>query len=330
MGRPALVLLMVGLVGVAPAAAVTVDRDYHETFDVREGVSLDLRHGDGDVTITPWNRDVIDVRVRYLAEVKRVGFGDAPDFSVDFDQTDDVVRVIGRENVGSGVVLFQSVDEHEYTYTISAPDYVRLELRGDDGDVAVSGWRSGIDCALDDGDVRLKDIANNSTLVAVEDGDVFIDGLTGRLEIDGDDGSVTLSRCRVAGARISVEDGDVVATECRGGFEVSVDDGRVALNGLETERVGVRAEDGDVEASLVGSGPVDVEVATDDGDVSLTLAPGLSYAFVVETDDGEVQVDVPGVSDFEQREHRVSGRVRDGGGRVRVTTADGNVVLREN
>jgi nitrite reductase/ring-hydroxylating ferredoxin subunit len=330
MGRSALVVLMVGLAGVTPAAAVTVDRDYHETFDVREGVSLDLRHGDGDVTITPWNRDVIEVRVRYLAEVKRVGFGGVPDFSVDFDQTDDTVRVIGRENVGSGVVLFQSVNEHEYTYTISAPSYVVLELHGGDGDVAISGWRSNIDCALDDGDVRLENIANDNTRIVFKDGDVFIDGLAGGLEIGGDDGSVTLSRCRVARARISVEDGDVVATECRGGFDVSVDDGRVVLDGLESERVEVRAEDGDVEASLVGSGSVDVEVTTDDGDVSLTLAPGLSYAFVVETDDAEVQVDVPDVSDFEQREHHVSGQVRGGAGRVQVTTADGDVVLRED
>ena len=330
MGRSALVALVIALAGVAPATAVTVDRDYHETFDVQEGVRLDLRHGDGDVTITPWDKDLIEVRVRYFAEVKRIGFGDAPDFFVDFDQTDEVVRVIGRESIGSSVVLFQSVNEHEYTYTISAPGYVKLELRGDDGDVVVSGWRSDIDCVLDDGDVRLEDIANNSTRVAVEDGDVFIDGLAGGLEIEGDDGGVMLSRCRVADARISIEDGDIIATECRGAFDVSVDDGQVALNGLESEHVEVRGEDGDIEVGLVGSGAVDLEVATDDGDVSLSLSPGLSYAFVVETEDGEMRVDVPGVGDFEQGEHRVSGRVGGGGGRVRVTTADGNVVLREN
>jgi DUF4097 and DUF4098 domain-containing protein YvlB len=325
----ALSILSLALVSAA-AAATTVDRDYHEAFDVREGARLDLRHGDGDVTITPWEKDVIDVRVRYLAEVRRIGFGDEPDFFVDFDQTEDVVTVVGREKIGSGVAFFQSVDEHEYTYTISAPSYVRLELGGDDGDVRITGWRSDIDCALDDGDVHLEDIVNGATRIVVEDGDVSIDELAGELVVGGDDGDVTLNRCRVTAARISVQDGDVEATACEGEFRVAVDDGDVRLDGLVSDRVYVTGEDGDIDVGLAGSGSVDVEAATDDGDVTVSLAPGLSYAFVITMDDGDVRVDVPNIDGFEERDHAVSGRVRGGDGRVHVSTADGSVVLREN
>lgn len=322
-----LTFLSIALITVVPATAETIDRDYHETFDVREGVRLDLQHGDGDVTVTPWDKDVIDVKVRYFAEVKSIGFAGEPDFSVDFDQTDDVVRVVGREKIGSGVVIFQSIKEHEYTYTISAPSYVTLEFDGDDGDVSITGWRSDIDCALDDGDVELEDIANATTSVSVEDGDVLIDGLTGELRVSGDDGDVRLVGCSVSTARISVQDGDVSVRDCEGAFEIAVDDGDVSLHELVSERVEVSGEDGDIWLSLAGGDPVDIEVETDDGDITVSLAPELSYAFVITMDDGDAHVDVPNIDEFSKTEHAVSGRAGSGGGRVHLTTADGNVVL---
>lgn len=332
MGRHVLAvcLLAVAIVGVGPARAVTIDRVYHETFDVREGVRLELRHGDGDVTITPWEKDVIDVHVRYLAEVKRVGLGGDPDFTVEFDQTEDAVRVVGREPFSSGVSLVQIIEQHEYTYTISAPAYVRLELAGDDGDVEVTGWRSDIDCVLDDGDVTFQDIANTMTRIDVEDGDVWIKALAGDVVVWGDDGDVELSDCRVATARVSIEDGDVTARDCEGEFKVTVDDGDVDLTDLAAGRVEISGEDGDVTVSLADAGEMDVGVATDDGDITVLLPRGPSYEFAIKVDDGNVSVDVPNVDAFRETEHTVTGRVRGGEGRVHLSTMDGDVVLREH
>jgi DUF4097 and DUF4098 domain-containing protein YvlB len=324
-----LTLVSISLVLVVPAIGMTIDRDYHETFDVREGVRLDLRHGDGDVTVTPWDKDVIDVRVRYFAEVKRLGFTDEPDFFVDFDQTEDVVRVVGREEIGSGVVFFQSIKEHEYTYTISAPSYVRLELNGDDGDVSITGWRSDIDCVLDDGDVELQDVSNAVTRISLEDGDVSIRGLEGELIVSGDDGDIALSDSHVTTARISLQDGDVNADKCEGEFRVSVDDGDVHLDRLVSDRIEISGEDGDMRVALVGTELQELVVSTDDGDIDVSLAPGLSYTFVITMDDGNVKVGVPNVEEFDQREHAVTGRVGGGRGRVHLSTADGNVVLEE-
>ncbi|MCK4410155.1 MAG: hypothetical protein KAW67_08720, partial [Candidatus Eisenbacteria sp.] len=60
------------------ASAREIDKDFHKTFDVSEGVVLRLDYDDGDVTITPWDQDVIDVVVRYHADVKAIGFGSHP------------------------------------------------------------------------------------------------------------------------------------------------------------------------------------------------------------------------------------------------------------
>ena len=107
-------------------------------------------------------------------------------------------------------------------------------------------------------------------------------------------------------------------------------DGDVSLDGLVSERVEVTGEDGDVDVTLVGAEDVDVEIETDDGDITVSLPPGLSYAFAITMDDGNVNVDVPNVDEFDQGDHAVSGRVLGGDGRVHLSTADGNVILREH
>jgi DUF4097 and DUF4098 domain-containing protein YvlB len=330
MRRYVLPLVVLAVAGAVPALAVTIDRDYHESFDVREGVRLELRHGDGDVTITPWDKDVIEVEVRYFADVKKVGIGSDPDFAVEFDQSGDVVRVIGHEKLGSGIAFFQAVRRHDYRYTISAPSYVKLELNGDDGDVSITGWRADIECVGDDGDIDVSDVMNATTRISVDDGDVQADGVVGELTVSGDDGDVILSGCHVTTARISIQDGDVVASGCEGDFRVSVDDGDVSLDDLRSRSVKISGEDGDVEAALTGEGAVDVEVATDDGDITVSMSGDLSYAFVITMDDGDVRVDVPTVDEFDQGRHLVSGEVRGGEGRVHLSTSDGNVVLRED
>ena len=177
----------------SPALAREIDKDFHKTFDVSEGVVLRLDYGDGDVTIAPWDQDAIDVVVRYHADVKAIGFGTTPDFDVEFRQTDDRVTVRGIEGSSSGVYLFHSMNEYEYTYTIKAPSHVILDLRGDDGDLELSGWRADIECRVDDGDVQFTEVANGNTEILIEDGDVRLSELSGDLVVRGDDGDVTVT-----------------------------------------------------------------------------------------------------------------------------------------
>ncbi len=312
----------------APATGREIDKNFHESFNVREGVTLRLEHGDGDVTIRPWDQDVIDVAVRYRGEIITIGFGDGPDFSVEFRETDDEIYVAGREEAG-GFAFIRTVNDLEYTYTISAPSYAMLDLTGDDGDVRVTGWTADIDCALDDGDVELRDTVNERTRISLEDGDITIRALTAELLIRGDDGDVRITDSIIPYGRIAVEDGDVSVRQSSGDFEIDVDDGDVALLAVEAERVEVRSDDGDVDVELVSTTVVDVDLTSDDGDISLVLAEGTSVAFLVTMDDGRVDLDLPGATGLDRSEHRMSGEIYGGEGRVRIRTADGNIVLSE-
>ncbi len=332
MARSLFTLTAVALVlfAASVAGAKEIDRSFHETFEAAPGFRLRVDHGDGDVVISPWDQDVIDVKVHYHADITKIGFGDEIDFTVDFKERDNEVQVIGRESSVTGVAILRTVRMHNYTYTISAPDYVAIELRGDDGDVEITGWRSTIDCLLDDGDVRLSDIVGEHVRIELEDGDVRIDGLEGELVVEGDDGDVMVTSSSMPYAQIQLEDGDVTFKESAGSFEIVLDDGDIVLYRVTAERVEIRVEDGDVDLGLLGTGTIDLDIATDDGDVEVTFQKGISLSYLVTMDDGRVSVDLPGGTKLEREEHRVSGEVGDGSGRVRIRTMDGDVVVRES
>lgn len=318
--------VFVALAGTA--SAVEIDRDFHESFDVKEGFRLSLHTGDGDVTITPWEKDVIDVTVRFRADVTHVGVGGPPDFDVEFKDGQDFVRVIGRM-LPMGPAVFSSRRIHEYTYTVKAPPYVLLEIDGDDGDLEVTGWRADIDCALDDGDAIFRDVENSRTNIAFADGDITATDLRCDLALAGDDGDVILTGCTLGMARLSIEDGDITAIDCSGRFAVAVDDGDVSLSLLTCPSVRLRSSDGDADISVAGGDVDEIDVATDDGDVRVSMPSGSSYSFLITMDDGRVTVNVPDRGEYEKDEHAASGKVRGGKGRVRVRTNDGNVLLEE-
>ena len=311
----------------SPALAREIDKDFHRTFDVSEGVVLRLDYDDGDVTITPWDQDVIDVTVRYHADVTAIGFGKEPDFDVEFRQTDDRVTVRGTEGGFAGVYFFSSMREYEYTYTIKAPSYVILDLTGDDGDLELSGWRANIECRVDDGDVQFTDVVNGNTEIWIEDGDVRLAELSGDLAVRGDDGDVTVSNSTLSHALFALEDGDIRISDSKGNLDIALDDGDVTLNRVTTSIVDVRGEDGSVDLDLTSDADVHINVATDDGAVTIRLSGGLSFEYLVTMDDGRVRIDLDGETETERSEHRISGRVGTGGGLVRVSTADGSVEL---
>ena len=318
---------LVVFVACSLAFAREIEKDFHETFDVREGVVLRLDYGDGDATITPWDRDVIDVVVRYRADVKTIGFGKEPDFDVEFKQTDDGVTVCGIEGGFAGVYFFSSMREYEYTYTIKAPSYVILDLTGDDGDLELSGWRADIECRVDDGDVKFADVVNGNTEIWIEDGDVRLAELSGDLAVRGDDGDITVTHSTFSHALFMLEDGDVRVSDSTGDFDAALDDGDIALSRVTTSIVDVRSEDGSVYLDVTSDADLHINVATDDGDVTIRLTGALSFQYLVTMDDGRVDIDLDGATETESSEHRVSGKVGAGGGLVRVSTADGDIEL---
>lgn len=293
------------------AESGTVDREFHETFAVQPGDRLLLRHEDGDVRITPWERDELDVQIVYHAEWSEGGIGVSGehDFQADFRRSGNEIHVAGRVLGGGFHLGWNSNKVFEHTYTVRAPAWLGLALRGEDGDVEMMGWSGPVDIRLDDGDVT-------------------IERFDGTLRVELADGDLTVRDSRLAESRFDLEDGDVEISGVEGGFRLATDDGDVTAWALAPRGVYVQTADGDLDLEIVPTDVLDLEVRTEDGHAALALTPGVSARFEVTTDDGAVRLDLPGAVDVRETRHEASGRLGEGTGRIVVRTRDGRVALR--
>lgn len=322
-------LILIACSGIA--AAEEINKDFHQSFDVREGDTLNLRFGDGDVRIIPWDKNIIDVRVRYRADVDIVGIrlGRKQEFDVEFRQTSNTVYVTGKEP-SYATIGYQNKRIYEYVYEIHSPDYIVLDLNGDDGDVDIENWAAEIECRIDDGDIHMKNIAGDKTTIWGEDGDMEIDKLSGDLTIELDDGDVTLTSCDMDRCRLEGEDGEINIARSKGSFDISMDDGDVIMEQIEAQSLSINTEDGDIEADLLADGTLDADIKTDDGDINIDLERGFSASFYVTADDADdIHLDLDDIEDYREDEHVKSGSVNGGNGRMKIRTADGNVTIKE-
>jgi DUF4097 and DUF4098 domain-containing protein YvlB len=310
------------------ALAEEYSKDFQKSFEVREGYRLRLKHGDGDVTVKPWDRDQLDVTVRYRAEQRSFGWDDKGEFNVEFHEDDGVIEIIGHERRSKflGVSFYRTI---EYGYTIRAPRYLELDINGDDGNVDIEGWRSEIECSLDDGNVRLIDVGAPHTRIEIEDGNIDIDRHNGALDIFGDDGDVTITDSAIPSCRIEVEDGDVEISDGTGDCDIRTDDGDVDLRRFGGGIVEILSGDGDIDVDMTASGEIDMELTTDDGNITLELDPRTSAAFTIDVDDGSFRLDVPSASDVKKGRRWISGTIGSGGGRIKIKTNDGRIVVKE-
>ena len=319
-------LIVAGL--AQPATAEEISRDYHETFDVNPEMRLVLQHGDGDVEISPWAQDTLEVKVRYRARASNVGWSKSTDFKVDFRQEGDKISVIAHEpkRVNIGISSYR---EYEYLFTIKAPSYLDLNLEGEDGDVVIGDWTGSIHLVLEDGDVELSNIDAPRTELTLEDGDLEIDGIRGDLDIEIEDGDLEVFDCETERGRIRAEDGDITVDRCSGSFEVAVADGDARFMEMAARELEVRSGDGTVKLALIPADGLDLQVRVGDGDVVVDLDSDISAVFELETRDGDIRLMAEDVSNLQQDRRRTSGQIGGGAGSIYVRTVDGSVTLRQ-
>ncbi len=323
------ICVLVATVSMAAAETKEIKKDFDETFQVSEGAILHLNHGDGDVTIVPWQKDEIRIVVHYDATVNIGGAWKQTDFDVDFEQTGSTVSVVAHEPTASWGFGWIRRTVRKYVFEISAPSYVEIDINGDDGDVAIAGWREDINCSLDDGDIRLSDVECGRVNVALEDGDAYLDGIKAAVHVTSDDGDITMQNWSCPTVRVSVADGDIFLMNGIGDVYASLDDGDLTVRELMADSFEAWGEDGDMDIELTNEGAIDVEIATDDGDVDLWLNAGVSAMLTVAMDDGDASIVHDGLWGVEKRSHRLTGRLGAGDGSIRIRTADGDIMIRQ-
>ncbi|MDZ7723796.1 MAG: DUF4097 family beta strand repeat-containing protein [candidate division KSB1 bacterium] len=309
---------------VTAVSAKTIDKHFNKIYkSVDDQTVLELKHGDGDVVVRSWDRDEVEVDVRYRAKIS--GLGASDDFDVDFEQRGNRIKIVGKEPAFS-FGLF-GMRTYEYVYTIHAPAYVQLDLHGADGDVDISERRADITIKNADGDVHIRDVVNEQTRLSMVDGDCELDNISGNLEIHCVDGDVWLNEIESRDCNIQAIDGDITIRHASGVFQIQAVDGDIQMRDAYADKVQINASDGDIDLDLRTVRRINADVQTGDGDIRVRIEKDLSAEVQISTGDGNIRADLSRASQVNTGEDYYSCVLNDGNGSIRIRTGDGDVCL---
>ncbi len=294
---------------VFSVAALTLAREEgvrSKSFTVSKGGTIEVSTGVGDVRITTWEKNEVDVTVE--------GLDDEDLDKVKMTQEGNVIRVVYRSrwNYSSGNIRFD----------VNVPSQFNLDLSTSGGDLSVKGSITGkIEGSTSGGSIKLGNVFRGPIDVSTSGGDITTGKLEGegRLKTAGGDiqvGSVNGSlNVYTSGGDIQVETvsksleaktagGDITIGDVGGEANVSTSGGSVSV-GRVTGTATLGTAGGDIE--LKGASGK-VRARTSGGDLKLQNITG---AIDAKTAGGEVEAEL----------------IPSGKGGSRLATAGGDVRL---
>lgn len=302
------------LAGCNAGAAATGDFD--RSFNVTGPIRLELSNASGSVNIT----GSTDGKVRVHGEVRASGFGfDNPQKRLDetvsnppVEQRGDAIRV-GAD--------FSHIRNVSIAYTIQVPHDTEVDANVASGAQNISDLRGPVKVHAASGTIRVEKIDRDADL-STASGSVTANDVGDDVQVSSASGNVTVSNVK----------GDVRVKAISGVIRVSHPGGRVEAN---TASGGVEIQDAtnDVTAHAA-SGRVSVQgnpgaqgywnLKTASGGVQISVPPSANFHLSAEAVSGEIRTDIP-IMVEEQGKHSLRARVGNGGGRIEVRTASGEI-----
>lgn len=294
------------------AASGTFDR----SFTVSGPIRLELSNASGDVNITGSS----DGKVHVHGEVRASGFG----FDNPQKRLDDTVSNPPVEQRGDTIRVgadFSHLRNVSIAYTIQVPHDTEVDASVASGAQNIRDLRGPVKVHAASGTIRVEKIDRDADL-ATASGSVTANDVGSDVQVSSASGNVTVSNVK----------GDVRVKAISGVIRVSHPGGRVEGNTASGE-VEIQDAANDVTAHAA-SGRVHVQgnpgaqgywnLKTASGGVQISVPASANFHLSAEAVSGEIRTDIPIVVE-EQGKHSLRARVGNGGGRIEVHTASGEI-----
>jgi DUF4097 and DUF4098 domain-containing protein YvlB len=313
-------LLFLGVFALAALAGcnagAAVSGSFDRNFNVTGPVRLELSNASGDVNITGSS----DGKVHVHGEVRASGFG----FDNPQKRLDDTVANPPVEQRGDTIhvgVDFSHLRNVSIAYTIQVPHDTEVDASVASGAQNIRDLRGPVKVHAASGTIRVEKVDRDADL-ATASGSVTANDVGSDVQVSSASGNVTVSNVK----------GDIRVKAISGVIHVSHPGGRVEGNTASGE-VEIQDAANDVTAHAA-SGRVYVQgnpgaqgywnLKTASGGVQISVPGSANFHLTAEAVSGEIRTDIPIVVE-EQGKHSLRARVGNGGGRIEVHTASGEI-----
>jgi hypothetical protein len=256
-------------------------------FQVTGAPEINLTTFDGPIDVRGWDRDEVFVEVEKRGREKDA----VEQIEVVSEQKGNRITLEARQPGGKKYAFgMLTAMSRSAKLIASIPRGSNIVLRTGDGSITIEQVKGRIELRTSDGNITGLDLSGD-LLARTDDGGVRLNSLDGRCDVVTGDGSITL-------------------------------DGRFDF-------VRARTEDGSVTLKVLPGSKVreNWSLITGDGSAIVYLPDGLSAELDAESSSGHTRIDqaLRIHTDGENSKTMLRGTMGDGGGNLRVRTADGHI-----
>jgi len=305
-------LAVMGGCNAGAAASGNFDRSFNVTGPVR----LELSNASGDVNITGSS----DGKVHVHGEVRASGFG----FDNPQKRLDDTVSNPPVEQRGGTIRVgadFSHLRNVSIAYTIQVPHDTEVDANVASGAENIRDLRGPVKVHAASGTIRVEKIDKDADL-ATASGSVTASDVGSDVQVSSASGNVTVSNVK-GDVRVKAISGVIRVSHPGGRVEGSTASGEVEVQDAAND-VTAHAASGRV---YVGGNPGAQgywNLKTASGGVQISVPASANFHLSAEAVSGEIRTDIPIVIE-EQGKHSLRARVGNGGGRIEVHTASGEI-----
>lgn len=303
------VLAILAVVMIAPVATFAAVRgSFQRTLQVNGTVDLQVLTHSGDVTVQAGPAGTVSISAKIhsgnsgLMEVFGAGVSDKA--IRDIEQNPPVRQTGNMIKIDYPQYKNVSID-----YDITVPADTRLKIETGSGNQTVRGLKGGSTLHAGSGDLRLDDL-NGPVHVDTGSGNITGSGVNGAFEARAGSGDIKLD---LGGS---------------GTIRAHTGSGNVQFHGVDG---GLFAETGSGDVIAEGKIAGDWTIQTGSGNATVRLPANSSYEVELSTSSGTLTVNDPvnttvqGKVNEGGNRHHMSGKVRNGGPTLRVSTGSGDV-----
>jgi DUF4097 and DUF4098 domain-containing protein YvlB len=201
------------------------DTIHHKTFKISAGKDLILNTESGDILITPWEKDEVDIKVLGNERAKeRMKF--------DFAANNNEVKVTAKKQ-GGGWNLFSNL---ELKYEIKVPASFNIEVSTAGGDIQVGGVKGKMNLNTSGGDIWA-DRCTGSVNLKTSGGDINVYTSDTPVNAHTSGGDISLEYSGInKGIELKTSGGDIVikvSPDIKANVELSTSGGDVSNSGIK-------------------------------------------------------------------------------------------------
>lgn len=294
-----------------------------KTFSVSQNGILKLYNVDGDIDVTSWDKN--EIEVEYIKSIRgrsdRRSKNELDKIEIDFEKSGKNLTITNnnylKKTVNYSIELFgrRYSNQPRVDFKIKIPRNYNLEIVNNDGEIVISNTNGDLYVDEDDGNVYIRNVTTNNMEIVLDDGDMYIE----EVKTNNLNSSVIL---RSDDGRIDVENSNLESLEING------DDTKIALTEVKLKNLYIILDEGNIEADIIPVGAGRISIDVDEGDVILFLPKNIQGYFDIITKDGRINTDFDLEIDRRKDDRWIRQKLGNGQLRIDVETSEGNIKLK--